>query len=153
MSKSLGVPTPLLPGASSQALHGGLDEAIPTSICANCLWARSTMIKIKSVDHNPVGDVVYTLLSLRRGRDSNPRNAFGVYTLSRRASSTTRAPLRCAGKDSLFISRKQRQERDVLGIIAPTLPPIWEMYISLQKDVELSFGSSTSFCRKINIFF
>ena len=30
---------------------------------------------------------------LRRGRDSNPRNAFGVYTLSRRASSTTRAPL------------------------------------------------------------
>ena len=30
---------------------------------------------------------------MRRGRDSNPRNAFGVYTLSRRASSTTRAPL------------------------------------------------------------
>ena len=32
-------------------------------------------------------------LHLRRERDSNPRNAFGVYTLSRRASSTTRAPL------------------------------------------------------------
>ena len=30
---------------------------------------------------------------LRRKRDSNPRYAFGVYTLSRRASSTTRASL------------------------------------------------------------
>ena len=30
---------------------------------------------------------------LRRERDSNPRYAFGVYTLSRRASSATRAPL------------------------------------------------------------
>lgn len=29
----------------------------------------------------------------RRERDSNPRYTFGVYTLSRRASSTTRAPL------------------------------------------------------------
>ena len=29
----------------------------------------------------------------RRERDSNPRNAFDVYTLSRRASSATRAPL------------------------------------------------------------
>ena len=30
---------------------------------------------------------------LRRERDSNPRNAFDVYTLSRRASSATRASL------------------------------------------------------------
>jgi hypothetical protein len=30
----------------------------------------------------------------RRGRDSNPRYAFGVYTLSRRAPSTARPPLR-----------------------------------------------------------
>jgi hypothetical protein len=30
---------------------------------------------------------------LRRERDSNPRYTFGVYTLSRRASSTTRASL------------------------------------------------------------
>ena len=30
---------------------------------------------------------------MRREGDSNPRNAFGVYTLSRRASSTTRASL------------------------------------------------------------
>ena len=29
--------------------------------------------------------------ALRKVGDSNPRNAFGVYTLSRRASSTTRA--------------------------------------------------------------
>ena len=32
-------------------------------------------------------------LTTRRERDSNPRYTFGVYTLSRRASSTTRAPL------------------------------------------------------------
>ena len=32
---------------------------------------------------------------LRREGDSNPRNPFGVYTLSRRASSTTRASLLC----------------------------------------------------------
>src|SRR5687767_3172054 len=30
----------------------------------------------------------------RSGRDSNPRYAFGVYSLSRRAPSTTRPPLR-----------------------------------------------------------
>ena len=33
---------------------------------------------------------------LRRDGDSNPGNPFGVYTLSRRASSTTRASLHCA---------------------------------------------------------
>ena len=33
--------------------------------------------------------------SLRRDGDSNPGNPFGVYTLSRRASSTTRASLHC----------------------------------------------------------
>ncbi len=30
---------------------------------------------------------------MQRGRDSNPRYPFGVYTLSRRAPSTTRPPL------------------------------------------------------------
>ncbi len=30
---------------------------------------------------------------MQRGRDSNPRYAFDVYTLSRRAPSTTRPPL------------------------------------------------------------
>ena len=34
----------------------------------------------------------------RSGRDSNPRYAFDVYSLSRRAPSTTRPPLRIAGK-------------------------------------------------------
>ena len=33
------------------------------------------------------------LITMRRERDSNPRNPLGVYTLSRRASSTTRASL------------------------------------------------------------
>jgi hypothetical protein len=34
----------------------------------------------------------------RSGRDSNPRYAFGVYSLSRRAPSTTRPPLRMLWK-------------------------------------------------------
>ena len=33
------------------------------------------------------------IFTLRRDGDSNPGYPFGVYTLSRRASSTTRAPL------------------------------------------------------------
>ena len=43
--------------------------------------------------------IVYGKIIIRIGQqltrkegDSNPRNALGVYTLSRRASSTTRAP-------------------------------------------------------------
>ena len=36
-------------------------------------------------------------LVLRREGDSNPRYPLGVYTLSRRASSTTRAPLLVRG--------------------------------------------------------
>ncbi len=32
-------------------------------------------------------------ITRRRGRDSNPRYTFGVYTLSRRALSTTQTPL------------------------------------------------------------
>ena len=34
-----------------------------------------------------------TDINWRRGRDSNPRYAFGVHTLSRRAPSTARTPL------------------------------------------------------------
>jgi hypothetical protein len=34
------------------------------------------------------------IMDLRRGRDSNPRYPFEVYTLSRRALSTTQTPLR-----------------------------------------------------------
>ena len=37
----------------------------------------------------------------RRERDSNPRNPLGVYTLSRRASSTTRASLQKRATASL----------------------------------------------------
>ena len=47
----------------------------------------------------------------RRERDSNPRNPLGVYTLSRRASSTTRASLQglvetgCKGIDFFDYAR------------------------------------------------
>ena len=39
-----------------------------------------------------------SFITLRRGRDSNPRYTFGVYTLSRRAPSATRTPLHCLKK-------------------------------------------------------
>ena len=38
---------------------------------------------------------------MRRKRDSNPRYTFGAHTLSRRASSTTRASLQILGKTAL----------------------------------------------------
>ncbi len=41
-------------------------------------------------------------IGLQRGRDSNPRYAFGVYTLSRRAPSTARTPLQCRHKGIPF---------------------------------------------------
>ena len=57
----------------------------------------------------------------RREGDSNPRTGFAGYTLSRRASSATRAPLLCVSgckittfilhwqeKDRIFISRKHQ---------------------------------------------
>jgi site-specific DNA recombinase len=42
-------------------------------------------------------------LKWRSGRDSNPRYAFDVYSLSRRAPSTTRPPLRIAGGSALAL--------------------------------------------------
>jgi hypothetical protein len=38
--------------------------------------------------------MAFYIIKVRRGRDSNPRYTFGVYTLSRRALSTTQTPLR-----------------------------------------------------------
>ncbi len=46
----------------------------------------------------------------RSGRDSNPRYAFGVYSLSRRAPSTTRPPLRMLG-----VAPPRRGGRDAQG--------------------------------------
>ncbi len=44
---------------------------------------------------------------MQRGRDSNPRYAFDVYTLSRRAPSTTRPPLyKCLPKMVEQITKK-----------------------------------------------
>ena len=58
---------------------------------------------------------------LRREGDSNPRNPFGVYTLSRRASSTTRASLLVG----MRLSHERRfsaslGDRDSSSILEPT---------------------------------
>ena len=56
----------------------------------------------------------FVRLVQRRERDSNPRNPLGVYTLSRRASSTTRASLQglvetgCKGIDFFLIMQEFR---------------------------------------------
>ena len=47
-----------------------------------------------SKNPNPLIARGFLLTDWRRGRDSNPRYAINVYTLSRRATSTTHPPLR-----------------------------------------------------------
>ena len=54
------------------------------------LWAFKRNEKEKSLDNQGI----FLLKNWRRGRDSNPRYAINVYTLSRRATSTTHPPLR-----------------------------------------------------------
>ena len=79
--------SPSLKQAWTSSLGGGFlrnPHSLPRASCANpftlnLTWASSDSIVRKSL--------------LRREGDSNPRNPFGVYTLSRRASSTTRASL------------------------------------------------------------
>ena len=46
----------------------------------------------------------------RRERDSNTRYAINVYTLSRRAPSTTQPPLRNFGENKLDSSNMQSEE-------------------------------------------
>ena len=54
------------------------------------LWAFKRNEKEKSLDNQGI----FLFKNWRRGRDSNPRYAINVYTLSRRATSTTHPPLR-----------------------------------------------------------
>src|SRR5215208_2944883 len=74
----------------------------------------------------------------RSGRDSNPRYGFAVYSLSRRAPSTTRPPLRTASDRSMQSiapesgAQSKRLERghvEVLGrsgkLAAAPRPPLW----------------------------
>ena len=64
--------------------------------------SRGIYDEYKPVDaENPCKSGIYRD-SLRREGDSNPRNAFDVYTLSRRASSATRAPLQFNAGQLLF---------------------------------------------------
>src|SRR3569623_2315845 len=46
----------------------------------------------------------------RRGRDSNPRYAFGVHTLSRRAPSTARTPLRASETKTKRENRRKKEK-------------------------------------------
>ena len=57
---------------------------LPLAPCSNLLLLSASVSKLTSTARSK---------TLRRDGDSNPGNTFGVYTLSRRASSTTRASL------------------------------------------------------------
>ena len=59
-------------------------HSLPRASCANPFTHVLTQASLDSSVRKSL---------LRREGDSNPRNPFGVYTLSRRASSTTRASL------------------------------------------------------------
>ena len=63
----------------------------PTSN-THCLPRASSAILLLSISLEQAQIRLFVKV-LRREGDSNPRNPFGVYTLSRRASSTTRASL------------------------------------------------------------
>ena len=58
---------------------------------------------------------------LRSEGDSNPRNAFDVYTLSRRASSTTRAPLRLIAIASVFLSNLLPKMEEITAFSAKAM--------------------------------
>ena len=67
--------------------------------------AAGTLFKpFTSFAHSSKLGLALIVKVLRRDGDSNPGNPFGVYTLSRRASSTTRASLHCAPVRSKSIS-------------------------------------------------
>ena len=58
------------------------------------LWSESYRIKQKRLKSIILSVFNLLITNWRRGRDSNPRYPFEVYTLSRRALSTTQTPLR-----------------------------------------------------------
>ena len=63
----------------------------------------STVFKTAAIDHSAISPICICAFALRREGDSNPRYAFDVYTLSRRASSATRASLQISvDKGSVF---------------------------------------------------
>ena len=65
----------------------------------------STVFKTAAIDHSAISPKKICLASmgsLRSDRDSNSGYAFGVYTLSRRASSATRASLQKSLQSHLF---------------------------------------------------
>ncbi len=61
-------------------------------------FLRKRLRRLRTLGSNPLYEKRKSndFLFQRKDRDSNPGNAFDVYTLSRRASSTTRAPFRIA---------------------------------------------------------
>ena|GEM_PF-6499322 len=69
---------------------------------------------------------------MRRKRDSNPRYALDVYTLSRRASSTTRAPL-------LSKTNAKYEKKITRNFLRPQIYDFCFIYASLTNKINSSF--------------
>ena len=103
-------------GAAAASSATASLSSVNSSVCsssASAVWANETLempkVRNPAIANNAINFFIlieiYSLINfkclrnsylikLRRDRDSNPGSAFGTYTLSRRAPSTTRTPLR-----------------------------------------------------------
>ncbi len=72
------------------AIFGGNVRANARAILLNLTFLYLKFPNFPSC--SPLSEHLLVMFSLRKEGDSNPRSAFDAYTLSRRASSTTRAP-------------------------------------------------------------
>ena len=80
-------------------------------------WCRFLGIeKAYKVENQSLIDI-----RLRSEGDSNPRNAFDVYTLSRRASSTTLAPLRLSAIASGCLSNLLQKKDEITAFSAKAM--------------------------------
>ena len=74
--------------------NGPMPAALPVRLTAHRTGSHPIRRKHRLLANLPTCQRASWLLKWRRGWDSNPRYAFDVYTLSRRAPSTTRPLLR-----------------------------------------------------------
>ena len=111
---------------------------------------------ISFVRSNKLG-LALVMKVLRRDGDSNPGNTFGVYTLSRRASSTTRASLlRRNWLATKFVARRQRVAAVAPLRSANTLPvyvPICFFITYKERTIFIIGYKSTTKISHTQIFF
>ncbi len=109
----------VLPGAAKNVPQN-YPVLVPVGFSA--LPKRSERTRICAILDEKSRNVLICDTSWRSGRDSNPRYAFDVYSLSRRAPSTTRPPLRIALEVRLPIVQRAYRQGDALLSFSSALP-------------------------------